>query len=75
MPDANCKICGGTGWKIVERAGLSGAERCECSYAARNLAIKENSRIPLKLSGRRRSTISSCRKIIPWREQRPSAQC
>jgi DNA replication protein DnaC len=47
MPDANCKICGGTGWKIVERAGLSGAERCECSYAAGNLAIKENSRIPL----------------------------
>ena len=47
MPDANCKICGGTGWKIVERAGLSGAERCECSYATRNLAIKENSRIPL----------------------------
>jgi DNA replication protein DnaC len=48
MPDANCKICGGTGWKIVERAGLSGADRCECSYATRNLAIKENSRIPPK---------------------------
>jgi DNA replication protein DnaC len=46
MPDENCKLCGGTGWKIVERAGLSGAERCECSYATRNLAIKENSRIP-----------------------------
>ena len=36
MPDANCKICDGTGWKIVERGGLSGAERCECSYATRN---------------------------------------
>jgi DNA replication protein DnaC len=47
MPDANCKICDGTGWKIIERAGLSGAERCECSYATRNQAIKENSRIPL----------------------------
>lgn len=47
MPDANCKICGGTGWKIVERAGLSGADRCECSFATRNQAIKENSRIPL----------------------------
>jgi DNA replication protein DnaC len=47
MPDANCKLCGGSGWKIVERAGLSGAERCECSYAARNAAIKENSRIPV----------------------------
>lgn len=46
MPDENCKICGGTGWKIVERAGLSGAERCECSFATRNVTIKENSRIP-----------------------------
>jgi DNA replication protein DnaC len=47
MPDENCKICGGTGWKIVERGGLSGAERCECSYATRNVAMKENARIPL----------------------------
>jgi len=46
MPDANCKICGGTGWKIVERAGLSGADRCACSFVAGNLAMKENSRIP-----------------------------
>jgi DNA replication protein DnaC len=33
-----CEICGGTGWKIVEKAGLSAAERCECaraSFAAR----------------------------------------
>ncbi len=47
MADSNCKICGGTGWKIVERAGLSGAERCECSFASQNAAIKENSRIPV----------------------------
>ena len=47
MPDENCKICGGTGWEVVERAGLSGAKRCECSFASRNAAIKENSRIPL----------------------------
>ena len=46
MPDENCTICGGTGQKIVYRGGLSGAERCECSYAARNISIKENSRIP-----------------------------
>lgn len=48
MPDANCKLCGGSGWKIVERAGLSGAERCECSYAASSRGYKENSRIPPK---------------------------
>ncbi len=48
MPDANCKICGGSGWKIIERAGLSGADRCQCSFATRNQAIKDNSRIPPK---------------------------
>lgn len=48
MPDANCKICGGIGWKIVERGGLSGAERCECSLASRAAANRENSRIPPK---------------------------
>ena len=47
MPDQNCKICGGTGWRIVERGGLSGAARCECSVVAQSTAIKENSRIPL----------------------------
>jgi DNA replication protein DnaC len=46
MPDANCKICGGTGWRIVERGGLSGADRCECSKVAGNQAMKDNSRIP-----------------------------
>jgi DNA replication protein DnaC len=46
MPDENCRICGGTGWKIIERGGLSGAERCECSYASSNMAKRENSRIP-----------------------------
>jgi len=46
MPDANCKICGGSGWKIIERGGLSGADRCECSFVSSNLAYKENSRIP-----------------------------
>jgi DNA replication protein DnaC len=48
MPDANCKICGGTGWKIVERGGLSGAERCECSFVSESQANKAKSRIPPK---------------------------
>lgn len=46
MPDEHCPICGGTGWKVIERGGLTGAERCECSYATRNAAIKESARIP-----------------------------
>lgn len=43
---ADCPKCGGTGWLIVERAGLSGAEKCDCVATTRNEAILENSRIP-----------------------------
>lgn len=46
MANENCNQCGGTGWKIVERAGLSGAERCECAEAARTRDIKQNANIP-----------------------------
>ena len=30
MPEPICPHCGGSGWKIVEREGASGAERCGC---------------------------------------------
>src|SRR5438445_12364517 len=30
MTDPNCSLCSGTGWKIVQRNGLEGAERCTC---------------------------------------------
>lgn len=30
FPDPNCERCGGEGWIIVERGGLSGADRCTC---------------------------------------------
>jgi DNA replication protein DnaC len=43
---ASCPLCGGTGWKIVERAGLSGAERCSCSEATLAHARKESAGIP-----------------------------
>jgi DNA replication protein DnaC len=43
---AICPICGGTGWKIIERAGLSGAEPCQCAGAARAEALQEGSCIP-----------------------------
>jgi DNA replication protein DnaC len=43
---AVCPICGGTGWKIIERAGLSGAEPCKCAEEARAGALQENSGIP-----------------------------
>src|SRR5437868_2939147 len=46
MPDANCEKCGGTGWKIVERAGLSGAERCDCGGVERAVNLKQRANIP-----------------------------
>ena len=46
MPDENCLICGGTGWRIVERAGLSGAERCECEAHGRPQALLADAGIP-----------------------------
>jgi DNA replication protein DnaC len=46
MAAINCTVCDGTGWKIVERAGLSGAERCGCAAATRALELKESANIP-----------------------------
>ena len=46
MADANCAKCGGTGWKIVERAGLSGAERCDCVAVKRTGDLQETANIP-----------------------------
>ena len=46
MPDPKCPICGGTGWKIVERAGMSGATKCDCGSTQRNDGLLENARIP-----------------------------
>jgi len=43
---AICPICEGTGWKIVERAGLSGAERCPCYGDKRARALKQSSGVP-----------------------------
>src|SRR5690348_8932455 len=47
---AVCPICGGTGWKIIERAGLSGAEPCRCAGEARAEALQDNSGIPPKFA-------------------------
>ena len=30
----SCDICNGCGWRVIERGGLSGAERCECRKTA-----------------------------------------
>ncbi len=46
MAEAVCSRCGGTGWNIVERDGISGAERCDCSQHERALRLEENAGIP-----------------------------
>jgi len=46
MAESTCALCGGTGWKIVEKAGLSGAARCECATDARLRSIKESAGVP-----------------------------
>jgi len=47
MGDYECPLCGGTGWKIVERDGLSAAERCECLGRDRTAELLEKARIPV----------------------------
>lgn len=47
MPETQCLKCGGTGWIVAEKGGLSGAQRCVCSYTARKERIEQNSSIPL----------------------------
>jgi DNA replication protein DnaC len=42
-----CSICGGSGWKIVEREGISGAEKCECANLGREQRNEERANIPL----------------------------
>lgn len=41
-----CPKCGGSGWRIVEREGVSGAERCDCLSTERSRRLEENSGIP-----------------------------
>jgi DNA replication protein DnaC len=44
--ETTCPICGGTGWRIVERAGLSGAARCDCAVESRARSLRAEANIP-----------------------------
>ncbi len=46
MPEPVCGKCGGGGWIIVERDGLSGAERCDCVQEDRAQRLEEHAGIP-----------------------------
>jgi DNA replication protein DnaC len=41
-----CERCGGTGWMIVEKGGLSGATRCECQFQKRTQLLMDRAGIP-----------------------------
>jgi DNA replication protein DnaC len=41
-----CVICGGSGWRIIERGGVSAAERCECTRRERSLELERRANIP-----------------------------
>jgi DNA replication protein DnaC len=41
-----CPHCGGTGWRIHEKGGLSGAERCDCAKALRAERLADAANIP-----------------------------
>ena len=46
MGEQICSECGGSGWKIVDREGISGAERCECAKESRSVRLEETAGIP-----------------------------
>jgi len=46
MAEEVCGNCGGSGWKIVEREGVSGAERCECAKEGRSERLEATAGIP-----------------------------
>ncbi len=41
-----CPQCGGSGWRIIEREGISAAQRCECVLAGRAKRVEERAQIP-----------------------------
>ena len=46
-----CIHCGGSGWVIVEKDGLSGASRCACQNIGREGRLMDAARIPANFAG------------------------
>lgn len=44
--ETQCPLCEGSGWKVVEKEGISAAERCGCVFGARTRRLEENAGIP-----------------------------
>jgi DNA replication protein DnaC len=46
MAKADCPKCGGSGWILAERDGISGAERCDCVLEDRAGRLEEQAGFP-----------------------------
>ncbi len=46
MPEEVCSRCGGTGYTIIEKDGLTAAQRCDCYTEKRSDSLWRNCRIP-----------------------------
>jgi DNA replication protein DnaC len=46
MAKPDCKHCGGTGWIVVVRDGISAADRCSCVAESRAEELTQRSQIP-----------------------------
>ena len=46
MPSVDCPGCGGTGWVVITKAGVSCAERCECFARDRVRQVENSAGIP-----------------------------
>ncbi|MGH9584040.1 MAG: ATP-binding protein, partial [Bryobacteraceae bacterium] len=46
MARPDCKLCGGTGWTVSEREGISSAERCACVAEAHVSEMDTRAQIP-----------------------------
>jgi DNA replication protein DnaC len=46
MAEQTCPVCNATGWKIIEREGISAAEPCDCRAQRRAHGLLEKAHIP-----------------------------
>ncbi len=63
-----CPVCGGSGWKIIERDGLSAAERCPCFFRTMTGATWAKAGVP---ENYRRASFENFR--LPDKSQNPIA--